>query len=163
MNYFKKVVRNLSLSNSRKVRGYEIKRMPIGAYIVAMEKLQNFPAEAMEAMFPGMDADAILKQLKTIDTALLGQLAMRAFTALPKHASALISALTGIPEDKVLNDPNIGLDGLIEITGAWIEVNGIENFFKAARDLMEKVKTQAAGSKGSSPQASQSESPNVSS
>ena len=150
MNYFKKVAGNISLPGVRKVRGYEIKRMPIGAYITALEKLQNFPAEAMDAVFPGMGADAILRQLKTIDTAMIGQIAVRAFTALPKHASALVSAVTGIPEDKLLNDPAIGLDGLVEIIDAWLEVNNIENFISAARDLMAKAKTQAAvsGSKG---------------
>ena len=150
INYFKKVAGNISLPGVRKVRGYEIKRMPIGAYIAALEKLQNFPAEAKEAVFPGMNADAILKQLKTIDTTTIGQIAVKAFTALPKHASALISALTGISEDKLLNDPAIGLDGLVEIIDAWLEVNNIENFISAARSLMAKAKTQAAvsGSKG---------------
>ncbi len=149
MNLFKKIAGNLSLPGVRKVRGYEIKRMPIGAYIAALEKLQNFPAEAMAAVFPGMDADAILKSLKAVDTAMIGQLAVRAFTSLPKQAAALIAELTSIPEDKLLNDPDIGLDGLVEIIGAWLEVNNIENFIAAARSLMARAKTQAAGtSKG---------------
>ena len=150
INPFKKAAGNISLPGVRKVRGHEIKRMPIGAYIAALEKLQNFPAEAMGAVFPGMNADAILKQLKTIDTAMIGQIAVRAFTALPKHASALVSAVTDIPEDKLLNDPDIGLDGLVEIIDAWLEVNNIENFISAARSLVAKAKTQAAvsGSKG---------------
>ena len=144
INYFKKIAGNLSLPQCRRVRGYEIKRMPIGAYIAALEQMQNFPAEAMAAVFPGMNADAILGQLKTIDTAMIGQIAVRAFSALPKHASTLVSALTGIPEDKLLNDPGIGLDGLVEIVDAWLEVNNIENFIGAARSLMAKAKTQAA-------------------
>ena len=144
MQYFKKMTGNLSLPQCRKVRGYTIKRMPIGAYIAALEKLQSFPAEAMEAVFPGMNADEILKQLKTIDTAMIGQIAVRAFTALPKHAAALVAALTEIPEDKLLNDPAIGLDGLAEIIDAWLAVNKIENFIRAARKLIVRTKVQAA-------------------
>ena len=144
MQYFRKIKGNLSLPDSRKVRGYEIKRMPLGAYITALQRLQNFPQEALEAVFPGKGIDAVIKQLKTIDTAMLSQILIRAFTALPKYAAELIAALTNIPEDRILEDPNIGLDGLAEIIDAWLEVNNIENFINAARSLMAKAKMQAA-------------------
>ena len=57
----------------------------------------------------------------------------------------LLAALTGIPEEQLLNDPGIGLDGLMEILNAWLEVNNIENFISAARESdRERSKTQAA-------------------
>lgn len=138
----------LSIPHSRKVRGYVIRRMPLGAYITAMQKLQDFPQQALELLFPGMKLDAVLAKFKTIDTEMLGELAVRAVSVLPKQAAALVSALTEIPEESLLNDPAIGLDGLLEIVTAWIEENNIKNFISAARDLVAKVKTQAA--KGSS-------------
>lgn len=140
----KKIRQDVSLPRSRKVRGYEIKRMPLGAYLIAMQRLQNFPAEALEIVFPGLDANGILAQLKKIDTTMLGKLAFRAFSGLPKYTAALLAALTDIPEERLLNDPAIGLDGVMEVVTVWIEVNGIENFIRAARELKEKVKAQAA-------------------
>jgi len=146
INYFKKVAGNLSLPSVHRIHGYEIKRMPLGAYITALQRLENFLQEALELIFPGMSPEDIFAQLKSIDTAALGKIAVRAFTALPKYAAELLAVLTGIPEERLLNDPKIGLDGLMEILNAWIEVNNIENFISAARDLKAKAKTQAAGS-----------------
>lgn len=134
----------LSLPHSRKVRGYEIRRLPLGKYMAALQQLQELPKQAMDALFPGMETGDILAKLTKIDADMLGELAMRAFSALPKQAATLVSALTEIPEDDLLNDPAIGLDGLMEIVNAWIEENNIENFFKAARELSAKIKTQAA-------------------
>ena len=148
MNLFKKTVQNLSLPHCRKVRGYEIKRMPLGVYMAAMQKLETFPQDALQILFPGMSPDAILKQLKTIDTAMLGQIAMRAFSALPKYAAGVLEELTGIPEERLVNDPEIGLDGFVEIIDAWLEVNNIENFISTVRSLTGKAKARA-GSCGS--------------
>jgi hypothetical protein len=140
------------MPQERKVRGYDIKRMPIGAYVTAIDNLntQKITSDLMAALFPDMEADAIFKYLKTIDTSKLGELFMRAFAAVPKYVALLVSSLTGIPEDSLMNDPAIGLDGLLEIVDAWIEVNNIENFMNAARGLAKKIPTQAApsGSKG---------------
>ena len=146
---FKKPTPNVSLAQTRKVRGYEIKRMPIGAYVAAIDKLntQKITADLMDALFPDMDADAIFKYLKTIDTAKIGELFMRAFAAVPKYVALLLSELTGVSEDALLNDPAIGLDGIMEIINAWVEVNNLENFMGAVRGLMAKVGTQAAQTK----------------
>jgi hypothetical protein len=126
--------------------------MPIGAYVTAIETLntQKITNDLLEALFPGMEATAIFKYLKTIDTSKLGDLFMRAFAAVPKYVAILLSGLTGISEENLLNDPAIGLDGLVEIISAWVEVNNIENFMNAAKGLMGKILTQAAntGSNG---------------
>lgn len=136
----------LSLPQSRTVRGYDIKRMPIGAYVAAMQGLntKKITDDLIEALFPGMKIDEVLTSLKTIDTAMLGDLVVRAFVAVPQIAATLLAGLTGIPANNLLDDPAIGLDGLVEIIQAWIEVNNIENFINAARELIKKVMAQAA-------------------
>lgn len=135
---------NLSLSQNRKVRGYEIKRMPIGAYLTALEELKNFPQQALELLFPEMGLDEILDKLKTVDTALIGQLMLRAMASLPQYGVALVAKLTGIPEERLLTDEGIGLDGLAEIVEAWLEVNQIENFILAVRRVLVTTKKAAA-------------------
>ena len=95
INIFQKAAHNPSLPRCTKVRGYEIKRMPLGAYMEAMQRLQHFPQEAMQMIFPGMTPDAALSSLKTIDTDMLGKIAMRAFAALPKYAAGAAGGADG--------------------------------------------------------------------
>lgn len=71
-----------------------------------------------------------------------------ALLAAPKHIIRVVAELTGTPEEKLLNDESIGLDGLVEIMTAWVEVNRLEDFMPAVRRLVEKVRTAL----GSSPQ-----------
>ena len=135
----------LSLPESREVRGYEICRMPLGPMLGAIEKIQGLPGDLMTACFPGMDPKQILTQLKGFNAQMLLTIFGQALTVAPKHLIKVFSGLCGIPEKAFLTDPAIGLDGILEMVSAWIEVNGIENFLQAARPLMEKIKA-AAGS-----------------
>lgn len=146
---FKKNSVSLSLPEAHTVRGYQIKRMPIGVFLQAMRGLQDFPAKALDGIFPGMRLEEILASLKVCDTALIGQMIVRALGVVPDEAVALLANITGIPAKDLLTDENIGLDGLLEIIDAWIEVNGLENFMNAARALLAKVKGMTAAGTGS--------------
>lgn len=146
----------LSLPQSRKVRGYQVRRLPLGEFLKAMEALQNAPGEALEAVFPELGLEGMLGLLKTADSRMLGALLAKAMTTLPRQALALVAALTLIPAEQLLDDPAIGLDGLVEMAEAWMEVNRIENFMQAAARLMQKVRAAAraegpTGSSGLSP------------
>ena len=55
---------NMSIPKSRKVRGYEIKHMPIGQSLVAIQMLGELPGALIIALFP--DADNALEQLKSL-------------------------------------------------------------------------------------------------
>ena len=134
----------LSLPQSVTVRGYEIKRAPLGAYLQALKQLQSFPKEVTAALFPGQNADQVLVALKHLNSDALLALVARALTVVPDRALALVAKLAGIPLNRLTNDANIGLDGLMEIVTAWMELNGIENFTRAARQLMEKLRAPAA-------------------
>ena len=136
---------DLSLSRSVTVRGYEIKRAALGAYLQALKQLQSFPKDVTAALFPGQNADQVLETLKHISSDTLLALVARALTVVPDRALALVAKLTGIPLNRLNNDANIGLDGLMEIVTAWMELNGIENFMRAARQLINKAKASAAG------------------
>ncbi len=137
----------MSIPASKKVRGHEIKKMPLGAYLTAMEKLQDLPGDLLEICFPGMPPAGILAQVAQFDTGMLQGVMSNMLIAAPKHAIAVIAQLTGIPEDTLINDPAIGLDGLADIVDAWIEVNGITSFISAARTITGKVKAAVASSR----------------
>jgi len=134
----------LSLPQSREVRGCVIKRMPLGAYLSALQTLKDFPQETAAKLIPEGDIGTLLERLKHIDRQMLTELFLNALAVLPEQMIALIAKLTGIPSKKLLTDTDIGLDGLAEIVDAWLEVNGAENFFRAASRTARTIKQLAA-------------------
>ena len=141
----------MSLGKSKEVRGHTIRRLPLGAYLEMIEMVKEMPQKLIEACFPGMSAVQILVQLKTIDAAMLSEIAVRAMTAAPAQAVRLLSHCTGIDEKILLEDTNIGLDGAAEMVEAVYELNHIGNFMQAATRLVAKAKestTLTNGSKG---------------
>ncbi len=142
---FGKTTAALSLPKTRTVRGYEIKRLPIGGYLQAIEALQDLPGDLLTACFPGQDLGAVLGQLKTVNETQLQSVIGSALLAAPKYVIRFVARLIDIGEERLLNDADIGLDGLLEILNAWTEVNRLEDFLPAVRNLISRIRT-ATGS-----------------
>lgn len=136
----KKTGAALSIPMSETVRGYEIKRLPLGRYMQALEALRSAPEAVMQACFPGMDAAQILTRLKTLDKDALMALILRAMAVVPGEAVKLLSLLTGVPQATLLDDAAIGLDGALEMLEAFWRLNGIENFTQAAARMVAQFK-----------------------
>ncbi len=138
----------LSLPRSRKVRGYEVTRAPLGRFLDALALLGDFPYALAEGI--GGGPQELLQALKRCDAKLLWQLAGRALKVAPAETVRLIAALTQIDEERLLNDAALGLDGLCELVLAWAEVNDIENFFRQASSLGRLRRTLAKQKTGCS-------------
>lgn len=130
----------LSIPKSKTVRGYEIKRLPLGRYLQMVEALNSLPQELMLAAFPGKTEMQALAELKILSADGIPALFLKLATAMPARAIQMLSMATGIEESKLTEDENIGLDGAAEMVQAVIEVNGIENFMKAVRTIGNRVK-----------------------
>lgn len=130
----------MSIPKSRTVRGHEIKRLPLGKYLQMVEALNDLPQELMRAAFPGKTEMQALAELKILSADGIPALFLKLATAMPARAMQLLSLATGIDESALLEDENIGLDGAAEIVQAVIEVNGIENFIKAAQNIVTQVR-----------------------
>lgn len=151
MEETKKISPALSLDKSAIVRGYEIRRLPLGRYLEVIEALKALPEKLAAACFPGMDAAQILRQLKKIDSAMLATIAVRAMTAAPQEAVRILSLCTGVAPERLLEDEAIGLDGAAEMAETAYEINQIGNFIQAAGRLAAMVKkneTRGNGSNG---------------
>lgn len=135
----------LSLPRSRTVRGYVIRRMPIGQFLKAAQLLQEAPEDLLDRLFPGQ-GDA-LGRLRALTPSGWQALALRAAAVVPDYAVRLFAQLSGLDERRLRDDPAVGLDGLAEMALAWMEVNGVENFINAAGALRVKVRSLIAGSK----------------
>ena len=148
---FDKVTATVSLGKTAVVRGYTIRRLPLGRYLEMTEMLRDMPERVIQACFPGQSAMQVLGQLKRIDAAMLSDILMRVMTAAPAEAVRLLAYCTGIDEKTLLEDENIGLDGAAEMIEACYEINQLGNFTQAAVRLAAKAKEsmiRADGSKG---------------
>ena len=130
----------LSVACSETVRGYEVKRLPLGEYLRVMEALREAPKTVMRVCFPGMDAAGMLDALRHIDAQSLADLLFRAMDAAPDEAIKVLGLMTGIPADVLYADPAIGLDGAAELAEAFWRLNGLENFIRAAARLAAKLR-----------------------
>ena len=135
----------LSLPKSRTVRGYEIRKMPIGAFLEACGVLEELPQTALRLLFPGKQEGDILTELAGLTREKLQALFLRAAAVLPREMVRLFAKLSGIEEKALLEDPRIGLDGLGEMAEAWMEVNGIEIFIRTMGALGAKARALMGG------------------
>lgn len=134
----------LSVKSSERVRGYEVRRLPLGEYVQVMEALRELPQTVLDACFPGLSAPQMLQKLKGVDREGLAELCYRALDVAPGEALRLLSLLTGVPEDALFADPAIGLDGAMELLEAFWRLNGIENFIQAVRRLAAQARALRA-------------------
>ena len=125
----------LSTLQAEMVRGYEVRRLPLGAYLQAADALSEMPQTLLKACFPGKTMAQALAQLQAADNGEIVELISRALKAAPFEAVHVLSLLTGVPQDALLGDPAIGLDGAAEMAEAFWRLNGIENFMQAAGRL----------------------------
>lgn len=135
----------LSLPKSRMVRGYEIRKMPIGAFLEACSLLEELPGTALRLLFPEKKEGDILAELAGLDKDKLQELFLRALAVLPGEMVRLFARLSGVEEQALLEDARIGLDGLGEMAEAWLEVNGIENFIKTMGALGKRARALMGG------------------
>lgn len=141
---------HLSIPQSRTVRGYEIRRLPLGKYLQMIDALSGLPQELMRAAYPGKTEMQALAELKILTANDIPALFLRLMTAMPVRAMQLLSLATGIDEETLKSDERIGLDGAAEMVEAVIEVNGLTNFLQAARAITAQVRAaiQRDGSNG---------------
>lgn len=131
----------LSLAKSETVCGYEIRRLPLGAYLQAIEALKDSSRVLMDACFLGLDPVEVMGRLRTINAQTLTQMLFRLMKAAPQEAIRLLSVLTGIDDKTLLEDPNIGLDGAAQMLEAFWRLNDMENFIRAAQNVAARIKS----------------------
>ncbi|MCL2853512.1 MAG: hypothetical protein FWE20_10885 [Defluviitaleaceae bacterium] len=130
----------LSVPKVRKVCGYEIRKMPIGRYLEAIDEISEFPNELIGACFPDMELKEIIERMTAFDEKTLRACIANVFTRAPRHAVGFVAKLTDIEADKLLHDENIGLDGLVDIVDAFIEVNNLGKFLAGLTEVSFKLR-----------------------
>ena len=131
----------LSMPAGETVRGYEIRRLPLGEYLRMIEVLRQIAGALAASLFPGMDVMQTLASLKRMDVEMLTDLMLRAMEAIPGEAVKLLSVMTGVSCQQLLDDPAIGLDGAMDMLEAFWRLNGIGNFTQAAARMAAGIKS----------------------
>ncbi|MCL2618272.1 MAG: hypothetical protein FWD98_04360 [Defluviitaleaceae bacterium] len=144
----------LSVPLCKRVCGYEIRKLPLGRHIEAIGEIHALYDELTGLCFPGMELRDITESLAAFDEKMLRKCIGNVFAVVPTHVIGLVSRLSGIEAERLLNDENIGLDGIADIVLAVLEVNNVGKFLAAAgkvRGMMRPPQTR--GSRGSLPPA----------
>lgn len=105
--------------------------MPLGAFLRALERIQSAPAAILSACFPGKSIDEILSALKALDDDLLAAALTAGLTTAAPMLIGLLSELSGVPEDTLMDDPAFGPDGIVELVEAVWEINNLKNLVAA--------------------------------
>lgn len=130
----------LSIPKVKKVCGYEIQKLPIGGYLTALERVKSLPEDFLAKCFPNKNVEEILNMFTELDAALLTEMVTALFITAPAYIVGFVAELTGIPEEKLLNDPNIGISGFGDIILAFLEVNELGKFISVAGEISQKIK-----------------------
>lgn len=143
----------MSMGAERTVRGYKIKKMPLGAFLKAIDVLQNAPQGLLDAMFPGQSLTSVAETVRSLNSDTLTALVLQGLKVLPDLLLDTFEALSGIEKQKLIDDENLGLAGIIELMNAWVEVNEIRDFIKGATMLTQDIMAGSSlklntGSKG---------------
>ena len=123
----------VSVPLEKDLYGVKIRKLPNGAYIKALQTVQNLPAILMEKCFPGMDIDDILNQLKQLDKDGILAIAGHLMTVIPEEFFKIVSELLSIPYEKLMDD--LTPTETIEILEAFWEVNDMAPFFEKLKKI----------------------------
>lgn len=130
---------SLSMPEEKTVHGVLIRKLPNGAYIKALNKIQDMPEVIMRGCFPGMTPDDILEQFENISVDMLPVLAGKLLANVPEQFLKFIAELTGIPIETLMEKltPAETLDILLDM---W-ELNNLTDFFEKLKGKVMKSKT----------------------
>lgn len=109
---------------------HTVEKLPLGKYVKLISALQGLPA-------------GVVKDLQSIDTdneeesvqALIGLVAGSWDSVLD-----ILALGSGVDKDRIENDPEIGLDGGIELFLAIYEVNNLSAVFSKVKNVFSRPK-----------------------
>lgn len=130
---------NISVPTEKELHGIKIRKLPNGAYIKALNTVQDLPKVLIEACFPGIDADTIFEDIQTLNKDDLLIMAGKCIQVIPEQFLKIVSNLLDIPFEKLMDEltPKETLD----ILEAYWEMNDLSAFFNRLKGVLMKNKT----------------------
>ncbi len=127
---------SLSLKETVKMYGVEIKKMPCGKYFEALQTLKNLPEDFIKELSDNKQ-DFRLSEMLSLDN--LINLITKLLMIAPKFLFSFLSKLLDIEEDYIENE--LSPTELAEICIKFWEINKLESFFALMKPAMKNLMT----------------------
>lgn len=125
---------SLSLKESAKLYGVEIKKMPCGKYFEALQTLKNLPEDFIKELSDNKE-DFKLSEMLSLDN--LIELITKLLMIAPKFLFSFLSKLLDIEEEYIENE--LSPTELVEICKKFWEINKLESFFEQMKPAMKSL------------------------
>lgn len=127
---------SLSLNETVKMYGVEIKKMPCGKYFEALQTLKNLPEDFIKELSDN-EQDFKLSEMLSLDN--LINLITKLLIIAPKFLFSFLSKLLDIDEKYIENE--LSPTELVEICKKFWEINKLESFFTQMKPIMKGMTT----------------------
>lgn len=149
MGFFAKNDKSVTMSTPsvKMVHGIEIKKVPVGRYVLLMKHMEDFPMMILQQCFPdGQSAFTSMKDMSPNDLVrLLGKL----LTVLPDETITALCEILDVDKEIILN--NLTPNELLEVARAFWKMNDMNDFFGFVWGLIKnKLLTPNTGSSAGS-------------
>lgn len=129
----KKNNETISLGKVEVVNGIEVRKMPVGKYLEALQELKNLPSDFIKEVSNGVEFKlSDMFNLENLIT-LFSQL----FIIAPKFLFKFLSKLLDVNEEVLIDE--LTPDELLEVCIKFWEVNNLENFFNQMKSILVKM------------------------
>lgn len=125
---------NKSLPKTKIVHGVEIKKMPCGKYLEALQTIKDLPEDFTKELTKDIK-DFKLSEMMSVEG--ITELVMRLFVMLPDFFVKVLAKLIGIEENRIINE--LTPLELAEIIKEFSELNELESFFQMMKSAMSKI------------------------
>lgn len=125
---------SLSLNETIKIHGVEIKKMPCGKYFEALQTLKNLPEDFIKELSDNQQ-DFRLSEMLNLDN--LINLITKLLMIAPKFLFSFLSKLLDIDEEFIEN--KLSPTELVEICIKFWEINKLESFFELMKPAMKNL------------------------
>lgn len=125
---------SLSLNETIKIHGVEIKKMPCGKYFEALQTLKNLPEDFIRELSDNQQ-DFRLSEMLSLDN--LINLITKLLMIAPKFLFSFLSKLLDIEEEYIENE--LSPTELVEICKKFWEINKLESFFEQMKPAMKSL------------------------
>ena len=125
---------NKSLKNEKTIHGVIIKKLPIGAYLEALEAVAQLPAAIVEKLSAEVEPHAALSNFISLGNSDIFGVLCRALTVLPGELVEFFAKLVAADTEYIKN--NLSPLEFAEVVTEFWKINEVENFIKQAKALV---------------------------
>lgn len=125
---------SLSLKETVKMYGVEIKKMPCGKYFEALQTLKDLPEDFIKELSDNKE-DFKLSEMFTLENIM--NLITQLIIVAPKFLFKFLSKLLDIDKKYIENE--LSPTELLEICKKFWEINNLESFFAQMKPIVQKA------------------------